>query len=401
MRSTTLVPGVRSQDPPLLRHGPARTTAEEIHVKRFTMGRVAKIWRENRLLRTIRVASSERIACAKLLGPEHIAICVTMVVGKKSLRVTNSDDQISDRSVYDERLLATGSIRVLRVKDGKQVSAATFQYRPVMRAAGPCAISAIVPQGVYDSQAKPSCAAYYKQCHAKMFSPACGDKWYTKRLPRSYDLVASVSPSGEHVAVLAFDDLHIFRIPKPHTALKLVAKHTDVTYLNRDYFLSDARMRWSTRGSMVAVYGEGRVVRMVPVNGAKVVNFKVRGKNLCRGVMCEPQIGSVFVDAQRKLFVHSRPDFGIGINWLKMALNMPGFLEGGNMTLLDRRRVFATLPMCRNCGGARNLASRDIVVVGNTMLLNAGGVLLKVALDSKITECSMGVRTVDGEISRW
>lgn len=404
LRYTTLAPGVRAIDAPLLRHGPLRTADDVIHYGKFPMGQVAKIWKEGKLLRTIRSVGNERITCAKLIpGSDLVAICFTTAVTPKTVRVTNSEDRYVGRSVYDERLKPSGFVRLYRVRDGKQISSAKFQYLPTMRATGPCAVVAMVPQGLYDSDSdgKANCAAYSRACQEKEFSQPCGDKWYKKRLPRAYDLTASPSPNGDYLAILAFDDLLIYKVKKPRVGLQLVRKHSSATYYNRDFHLSDARLRWSSGGTVLALFGEGRIVRLYPLRGKRVLNIKVRGRNLCRTVMCEPLVGSVFVDEHRKLLVYSRPDFSIGINWLKMALRLPGFYEGVNMTTLNRHRLFATLPKCSHCGRSLGHWARDIVVVGNTMIFNAGGVLFKVALDSGITKCSMGVRTADGYIVRW
>jgi len=119
----------------------------------------------------------------------------------------------------------------------------------------------------------------------------CGKKYYRRVLPVEYSIQFITSNSDSLLAVSVFEDVYVYRLLK--YGIKILSTHKKVVYFNKDYFIRRPRLKFSPDASLLAIYGSGRLIRVLKRNVGAWQDLKDR--SLARNYCSCPLISFPFI----------------------------------------------------------------------------------------------------------
>lgn len=366
----------------------------DIEVKNIRAGR---IWERGALRREVAAKAGEQITCFKLIpGGDLFLVC--SIEGRYSnaqVFPPVDADQYAHGVPYDLKRGATGWVRLYSINHTKPLGEQRYAYTPVLRERGPCIVPPMnVPQGLFsairskdDHQRVDRCERYYQHClEPTIPNERCTKEVYRDILPRNFFIDAEVSPTGAQVAVNAFDDLYVYSIASSPPALSEIARRESASYRSRDWHVMLTALRWSSGGRSLLLFGRGRLLRIFSAPKFEARDFLVRAPRRCGAPTCSAMVSSATLDDQSQLLVYSRPDMGIGINWM----NWTGTFDlGHDLRTIDGNRLYADVPISWSRGDFGEFP-QDIIVDDGKVMFTASGIVIRLDLATGRPEGYMG-----------
>jgi hypothetical protein len=262
--------------------------------------------------RDVQVRQDGKLVSRYSAGPKQQVYCAQLVPGHSAvvLCILNKG----------KRPPLGGTLVVWNYRTRKTVSQIRFAYKRKTYVTGRYFKKVRIPGGFHSIRFGKSAPARYDYfCRLKMKSPErvrCTN-YYVRSLPREYAITAAVSHDGQYVVAIAFNDLVIFRLG---AQLKLEKRIQDITYIDRDWNLTSPRLRFSSDGSKLLIFGWGRIIRIVALRGYSVADFYERTPIEYDSFRLYPYIGDVdFVASTQTIYYPRMNRREIGIKRLGVS----------------------------------------------------------------------------------